>query len=261
MNPRTLLSHLPPLFLPLALMLAGPAGAAPVAPAKPAAGAPVEADLSKHLVAITTGFSGTSVLLFGAIESPGDVVVVVRGPGQTDMVRRKQREAGIWINSGEAEIADAPSFYQVAANRPLAAVTTPEVLARHRIGLDNLNLAVDVHDQLPADDYRQALIRLKQKRNLYGDQITPISFLGSRLFRTEVALPANVPVGTYSVEVYFFRDGKEVSSQITPLTISKIGIGAEVFDFAHDYGAAYGIMAIAVAALAGWLAALAFRKG
>ena len=40
---------------------------------------PLVADLSDYLVAITTGFSGTNVLLFGAIDEPGDVVVVVRG--------------------------------------------------------------------------------------------------------------------------------------------------------------------------------------
>jgi hypothetical protein len=46
----------------------------------PAARAQLVADLSEHLIAITTGFVGTDVLLFGAIEETGDVVVVVRGP-------------------------------------------------------------------------------------------------------------------------------------------------------------------------------------
>ena len=46
----------------------------------PPAGAELVAALSNHLVAISTGFSGTDVLLFGAIDGTGDVVVVVRGP-------------------------------------------------------------------------------------------------------------------------------------------------------------------------------------
>ena len=46
------------------------------------AGAPkantLVADLSRHLVGISTGFAGTDVLLFGATESKGDVLVIVR---------------------------------------------------------------------------------------------------------------------------------------------------------------------------------------
>ena len=40
------------------------------------------ADASRHLVAITTGFVGTKVLLFGATEGEGDVIIVVRGPAR-----------------------------------------------------------------------------------------------------------------------------------------------------------------------------------
>ena len=50
---------------------------------------PLVADLSSHLVAITTGFSGTDVLLFGATNGPGDIAVVVRGPAEDAVIRRK----------------------------------------------------------------------------------------------------------------------------------------------------------------------------
>ena len=38
------------------------------------------ADLTSHLIAITTGFTGASVVLFGATDGPGNVIVAVRGP-------------------------------------------------------------------------------------------------------------------------------------------------------------------------------------
>ena len=47
------------------------------------------ADLSQHLVAITTGFAGTDVLLFGATEGEGEVVVIVRGPDRPVTMHRK----------------------------------------------------------------------------------------------------------------------------------------------------------------------------
>lgn len=221
---------------------------------------PLVADLSKHLVAITTGFAGTDVLLFGAVEGSGDVIVVVRGPGRSEVVRRKDRQAGIWINTGRAEVANAPSFYWVAATRPLEEIAPPAVLERHQIGLKHLDLAIRAEDGAAAD-YRDALVRLKQKKGLYGDRVHDIGFLGHRLFRTDMHFPANVPVGTYMVEVYLVDGNEVVSAQTTPLVISKIGIGADVYDFAHQQAAAYGIIAILLAASAGWLAAVAFKKG
>jgi uncharacterized protein (TIGR02186 family) len=235
-------------------------------PARAQAADPLVADLSKHLVAITTGFAGTDVLLFGAVEdlagaSGDDVVVVVRGPHRSETVRRKDRRIGIWINTGRAEIANAPSFYHVAATRPLAEIAPAAVLERHQIGLDHLDLVIQPEDSsVDPAEYRDALIRLKQKKGLYGDKVQDIGFLGQRLFRTDMHFPANVPVGTYLVEVYLLGNGEVVSAQTTPLVISKIGIGADVYDFAHQQAALYGIMAIILAATAGWLAAVAFKK-
>ncbi|WP_096703665.1 TIGR02186 family protein [Magnetospirillum sp. 15-1] len=237
------------------------AAAAPVRAAEP-----LVADLSKHLVAITTGFAGTDVLLFGAIEEvdggkSGDVVVVVRGPNKTETLRRKDRTAGIWINSGIAKVDNAPSFYQVASTRPLDQLASPAILGRHQIGLDHLDLDIRVKDTgADQGQYRQALLRLNQKKGLYGDKVLDIGMLSQRLFRTDVHFPANVPVGVYMVEVYLMAGGQVVSAQTTPLVVSKIGVGADVFDFAHHQAAIYGIIAILLAALAGWLAAVVFKK-
>ncbi|MCA1907052.1 MAG: TIGR02186 family protein [Magnetospirillum sp.] len=234
---------------------------AAVIPAAARAADPLVADLSKHLVAITTGFAGTDVLLFGAVDGEGEVVVVVRGPSKPEIVRRKDRQAGIWINSGSAQVEAAPSFYRVASTRPLAEIAPQAVLDRHQIGLDHLDLSIETHDSgADTATYRDALVRLKQKKGLYGEKVERIGFMSHRLFRTELHFPANVPVGTYLVEVYLMQDGDVVSAQTTPLVISKIGIGADVFDFAHQQAAAYGLIAIALAAAAGWLAAVAFKK-
>ena len=226
-----------------------------------AARAQLVADLSKHLVAITTGFAGTDVLLFGAVDGPGDVVVVVRGPVRSETVRRKARAALIWVNSGEVEF-QAPSFYMVGSTRPLVEIANDSLRARHEIGVDHVR--IEHQSKLaPADlaDYRKALIRLKQKRGLYGAEVLPVTSLGGRLFRSELHFPANVPVGTYQVEVFLIANGEVVSAQTTPLLISKIGVGAEVYDFAHENGAIYGIIAILLAVSAGYIAAVVFKKG
>ncbi len=224
---------------------------------------PLVADLSKHLVAITTAFDGTDVLLFGATDGPGDVVLVVRGPPKRKVVRKKDRIAGlIWANRDSVTFRNVPAFYRVFANRPLEQIAPRSVLARHQIGTENL--AFEKIDQSVAESFvpgfRAALVRLKQRQNLYGKGTEPVRQLANRLFRAELHFPANVPTGSYSVEVYLIRNGDVVSAEITPLVISKIGLGAEIFDYAHQQAPLYGLGAIVVAIVTGWLAAVLLRR-
>ncbi|MEQ9449150.1 MAG: TIGR02186 family protein, partial [Rhodospirillaceae bacterium] len=72
--------------------------------------------------------------------------------------------------------------------------------------------------------------------------------------------PDHVPTGTYLVEVYLFRNGQVASAEIVPLNISKIGVGAEIFDFAHNLPPLYGLVAGVLAVAAGWAASAAFRR-
>ena len=225
---------------------------------------PVVADLSTHLVAITTGFAGTDVLMFGATDGPGDVVMVLRGPTREENVRRKGREfMGLWVNKDEVTFSGVPSFYYVAASAPIDEIVTEQARQRHAIGADYLDYALKDTNAPEGDlaQFKKALVRRKIDQGLYAAETGAVSMLGNRLFRAELNFPANVPTGVYSVEVYLVRDGDVVAAEITPLTISKVGVGAEVYDFAYDYAAIYGIIAIIVAIFAGWLAGVAFRKG
>jgi uncharacterized protein (TIGR02186 family) len=223
---------------------------------------PLVADLSQHLVAITTGFAGTEVLLFGAIETPGDVVVVVRGPDRPVVLYRKSRILGIWINSAKMTFDRAPSFYAVASSKPLDDIAADSVRARHELGLDYLRLDLPRAKASAnvASAWRDGLVRNHQRLGLYASEVGKVAFLGNQLFRAEIKLPANVPTGTYQVQVYFLQKNRVVSAQTTPLIVSKIGTEAVVFDFAHRHSALYGLFAILVALVAGWAAHMAFKK-
>ncbi|NQV44218.1 MAG: TIGR02186 family protein [Rhodospirillales bacterium] len=219
-------------------------------------------DLSDPIVAITAGFAGTDVLLFGATQSEGDLVVVVRGPQQNHIIRRKERIGGIWINRKEVEFIEIPAFYALAANRPIEEFVPIIDADIHQIGVEKLIFRPIAH-QLPVDDitqFSEALIRIKQRNTLYTVEETELVYLGNGLFRTEVHFPANVAVGTYGIDVYLFQDGELVENQTTLLNVRKFGLEAGVFDFAHRHSLAYGVLAVLIAAMAGWLANVAFRK-
>lgn len=221
----------------------------------------IVADLSSHLVAITTGFVGTNVLLFGATQEDGDVVVIVHGPNRSEVVRRKARIAGIWVNNAAMTFTNVPAFYAVASSRPVNEILSGRLRANHHIGTENLDLRpAQAADPKTVAAFRAGLIRAKEHQGLYLDTPGRVVFLGNRLFRTNLYFPANVPTGTYTVEVLLVHQGVVISAQTSPLLISKVGVGAQVFRFAHEHAILYGIVAIVIALAAGWAAGAVFRK-
>jgi uncharacterized protein (TIGR02186 family) len=220
------------------------------------------ADLTSHLIAITTGFTGASVVLFGATDGPGDVIVAVRGPDREMTVRRKSRVAGIWVNTQQVTFVNLPSFYAVAASRPIADILSPAAAAFYRLGIANLKLAASTPaPSVVVDAFRTALERTQQEAGLYVERISKVDFLGERLFRATITFPSNVPTGTYLIEVFLVRDKDIVSGQTTPLVVSRVGVDAAVFEFSTRQPGFYGAIAVLTAVVAGWLASLPFRGG
>tara|TARA_R110000868_G_scaffold11751_17_gene57394 strand:+ start:24491 stop:25264 length:774 start_codon:yes stop_codon:yes gene_type:complete len=233
-----------------------------IAPAqRPAHAQSIVADLSTREVAISTGFTGADLLLFGATEGYGDIVVTVVGPERDEIVRRKERVAGIWVNGASVTFEGAPAYYRIAASKPLTEIATARVLSRHQIGVDRVNLFTRSKRQPESIlTFRDALIRNKKIHQLYSEDISDIQIIRGRLFRSNIPFPVNVPIGDYLVTVHLFKDGRHVSSEETPLTVHKVGLEAKIFDFAHNHAAWYGAIAIAIALVAGWLAGVIFRR-
>ena len=221
-------------------------------------------DLSSRLIAITTAFAGTQVLLYGASpEREGEIAVVVRGPARDTIVRRKSRVGPIWINTSALEFRDVPSFYAVAASVPLEELGGAGTLARHELGAERLRLTPTDAAAWPEDEvaaFRAALVRNQQRVGLFSAEAGTVSFLGETLFRTRIVFPANVPPGDYQVQVLQFAAGEVVGAQTSKLEIAKMGIEAELFDFALGQPALYGLASILIALAAGWGANALFRR-
>lgn len=227
----------------------------------PASSQSIVTDLSTREVAISTGFTGAELLLFGATEGFGDIVVTVEGPKRDEIIRRKERVAGIWVNGTSVTFENAPAYYRTAASKPLSEIAAPEVLEKLQIGSSRIDLSTRSSRGAEAiPEFREAFIRSKKRQALYSEDISDIKITRGRLFRSTIPFPVNVPIGTYEVTVHLFKDGRLVSSEKTPLTVQKVGLEAKIYDFAHDHAAWYGLIAIAIALVAGWLAGVIFRR-
>lgn len=234
-------------------------------------------DLSEHQIRIRSNFTGTQILLFGAIEVNNaneraldrDVVIVVTGPARPITVRRKDRVAGIWINRDAVTFPNVPGYYAVASSRPLEVTAASDVLSREQIGIDNINFgtpsaqSIDGSRMLMAPeqekDFAKALIRNKSRDRLYTSDPGGIIFLGQTLFRATVDIPANVPVGLYTATVFLLHEGQVVDAISSPLYIDKSGMERFIYRFAHNDALLYGLIAVLGAALAGWLGSAILR--
>ena len=230
------------------------------APAAAQSPPPLETDLSTDRVAIATGYAGAELVLFGTRRGEGEIVAIVRGPPTAHVVRKRVRVAGLWMNRESRTLRDAPGYYAVAASAPLEAIANDAFLAAHRIGAERLMLDADGAPSADADEFRAALVRDRRRAGLYADHVTPVAFVGPSLFRATFRLPAAAPVGAYEATVHLLRDGTLVATDTMRLSVTKTGVGRAVYDYAHEQPVLYGLAAVLLALLGGWLAAAAFRR-
>jgi uncharacterized protein (TIGR02186 family) len=228
--------------------------------------------LSQDQIQITSNYTGSDLVVFGAIEqtpdadedsepSRRDVVVVVRGPAATMDVRRKDRIAGIWINNREVTLTGMPAYYYVASTQPLEKIAPPYMLARYQIGFDHVKpQSTSTHKTLRAEEFRQAVVRERARAHLFTEAPNGVEFLSYSLFRVHVPVPAGAPRGQYTAEVYLFRNGVVMSAQSTPLFVDQIGLERNLFNFAHNDPLAYGFAAVLMAVLLGYISSLIFRQ-
>ena len=237
--------------------------------ASSARGEDLVSGISQDQIQITSNYAGTDIVVFGAIESPEagegagkrDVVVVVRGPPADFSVRRKVWVAGIWINRDEIVLRGLPGYYYIASTRHLSKIAQFDTLDRYQLGPDNLQpKSASTRSPKKAEPFRLAAIRSRLQASLYGTAPQGVEFLSYALFRVRVPVPASVPRGQYTVEVYLFRDGNVVSAQTTPLYIEQIGLERRLFNLAHDWPFEYGFATVVMAGLLGWGSSFLFRR-
>lgn len=233
--------------------------------AAPAQAEEVVVGLSQNRVAINTNFDGSEILVFGAVkreaqppDGPIHVVVTIQGPSEPVVVRRKDRRLGIWANTDAVEIDRAPTFYAVATSGPWKDVILETEDLRHKVSIEQAIRLVgtEVTDRT---NFIDALIRIREENGLYQTKIGAIDLVDGTLFRTSVALPANLTEGTYTTRFFLTRGGAVIDSRETTIFVQKVGLERFLFILSREQPLIYGILSLAIAIAAGWGASAVFR--
>ena len=228
-------------------------------------------DVSQRDIEIAYSFTGAELLLFGAIlypggrlpddEKPTDVVIVVKGPVQSILMREKEQVAGIWVNAARLSYRSAPSFYAIASSRPIRRLVDDRTQAIYELGLDSLQLS-PASNAPPAEQDRfvRGLVDLKRRSGLYYEAPGAVEITDGVLYRARVTIPARVPVGRFTAETFLIRDGRVLAAATRDIDIRKSGFERFVARAADNHSVLYGLVAVGLSVLFGWSAGWVARR-
>jgi len=224
-------------------------------------------EISQHEIQVRQGFTGQELLLFGAILEPDgtgggrdyDIVVVLKGPTEAVEVREKARVAGIWINADNTAFRSAPSYYSVVSSRPIAEIVDAKTAAIYELGLDWLQLSpIGVIDLEEQARFSAGLVDLRKRQGLYQQVDDGVRISEQVLYQARIQLPSSVQTGTYTAETFAIIRGRVIASATAKVEVRKVGFERLVEVFAHQQSLLYGLLAVAVSILMGWIAGRLF---
>lgn len=224
-------------------------------------------EISQHEIQVRQGFTGAELLLFGAILTPEgtriggdfDIVVVLKGPTQSIVLREKRKVAGVWINAASTGFRSAPGFFAVAASRPIGEIVDDKTAAIYELGLPWLQLspigAIEPREQTR---FAAGLVDLMTRKELYQQDQHGVKLSGQVLYQARIALPSSVQTGTYTAETFAISRGRVVASATSRVEVRKLGFELAIADFAEHWSFLYGLVAVAISVAMGWAAGRLF---
>jgi len=164
---------------------------------------------------------------------------------------------GIWVNTDAVFVNSAPSFYAVATSAPITDILREVEDLRHRITIPR---AIRSAGAVVADSvaFTEALIRIRTDQDLYQMRQGAVTLDQDTLFRSAISMPANLTEGNYDVRIYLTRNGTVIDTYMTTIPVNKVGLERWLYNLAHEQAFIYGLLSLAIAIGAGWLASAVF---
>lgn len=224
-------------------------------------------EVSQHEVQVRQGFTGTELLLFGAILDPRgqraannyDIVVLLKGPTEPILVREKERVGGIWINADSTAFRSAPSFFAISSSRPVSEIVDQRTAAIYELGLDYIQFSpsgvIDVAEQ---QRFSNGLVDLRGRQGLYKEDPHGVKINGKVLYQARISLPSNVQTGRYTAETFAISRGRVIATAQAEVDVKKVGFERFVEVFSLSQSFLYGLLAVALSVFMGWAAGRLF---
>jgi uncharacterized protein (TIGR02186 family) len=226
--------------------------------------------VSRSEVAITSSFDGETLTFFGNIEpetgsplpyveGPYHIIIVVTGPVQARVARRKTNTFGIWINTDQVVFEEFPSFYTVLADGRLEDITDPITLAEETIP-PLMQARSKGGGWWDATAFGTELVRLMTQKGHFAVNTQGVLFRSDTLYSAQLTLKSDVPPGPYLAHTYLFKDKRLIAERTDGFSVRKTGFERFLGLTAVQQPLLYGIAAVVLALFTGWLGGVVFRR-
>tara|TARA_Y100000741_G_C18204301_1_gene538983 strand:+ start:46 stop:786 length:741 start_codon:yes stop_codon:yes gene_type:complete len=224
-------------------------------------------DTNERDIEIEPGISGTKIVLFGATPTgKRDIIIEVVGPPKNQTMQEKKRFFGFWLGRGKSYYKNVPSYYNLLSSKPLEEITSQD-------GLNKLGLGIE-HLPLGKADIKYSTIKQSEfDQRLRSEMFTNGQFFEKQgnivlrsgpgkvgLFKTEFSLPPNSLQGKYFVRYFLFQNGEAISYAESTIDLKQAGFARLIWIFANKFALLYGIIAIILSGLLGWVVSLIFSR-
>ncbi len=219
-------------------------------------------DLSEDNIEIKTDFDGKEIIIFGLLQDEHDTLLTIKGPTSKMKMQKKERYFGVWINNKQITYSKIPTLFFLSSSSKIDEILPTSIQTNHDLNFDKIlnNKTFDQNFIFKNDqkDWNENFVRLKKKQLFYKE--FEMKIFKKKLFQTSVFFPPNTIPGVYYVDIYYIKHNSIMNKDQKRIIVKKTGIGSDIYEFARNRAATYGVFVIIFSILSGLIAATLFRR-
>lgn len=181
--------------------------------------------LDKNSINIDAWFKGDTIQLYGNKDTPGKVIIVLKGQKTTYIIQKKEKYFGIWAKGKKINFQNIYRYYQLSSETCLNKLYIANLLRPFEIGIENISSYFNsVEDTLNTFEHKNFLLQNKIKNNLFTEECNKKIIVSNNLIHTSFNIPENIPEGKYIVSIYVIMGNKIQSINNIPFEIKQVGV-------------------------------------
>ena len=219
-------------------------------------------DISEDNIKIETNFNGKEVIIFGILNDGQETIMTIKGPQKNAVIQKKERILGFWFNTKQITYNQIPSIFFIASSKNIEDILPASTIIKEELSfnylLENKTSQRNFISDVSLENWKDNFVRINKNKNLFKKY--NVEKIDNKLFQTRIFFPAKSIPGEYKVNVYQIKNNLILNNKERIITLKKSGVGSQIYNFAHNNAAAYGLFAIIFAIMSGFLAATLFRR-
>ena len=219
-------------------------------------------DLSEDNIEIKTDFDGKEIIIFGLLQDDHDTLLTIKGPPSKMKIQKKERYFGVWINNKQITYSKIPTLFFLSSSSKIDEILPNSIQINYDLNFSKIlnNKTFDQNFIFKNDQstWNENFVRIKKKQLFYKE--FEMKIFKDKLFQTSVFFPPNTIPGIYNVNIYYIKNNTIMNKDQKKIIVKKTGIGSDIYEFAKNNAATYGVFVVIFSILSGLIAATLFRR-